>query len=265
MSDLRRLIVSDEALLELGQDLTATSGPYLSPYKRLVTQVRYTGTGFLGAAQMGSELDPSVTSNIAFLACLRCSRLQEAREAARMLGLSEDRVDEILHLPLGYGFVRSAGFDAAVKVWLPDFPLGPFPSDAEVEQLLAIEREALAKEIAYSPADPDDAAPLDVAAILGEQPKATAAEPVVVDDATRAQFLREHQQLLQDIRDHPSASVTQHYRHLGWSAWRGNRVKRQLLDMQLIRSERQKSANGRPQDILSLTEKGRLLLNERQT
>jgi hypothetical protein len=140
--------------------------------------------------------------------------------------------------------------------------LGSYPSDAEVEQRLAAERQWLAEHTVYSPADTDEGAALDVSAILGEQESPVATAPVTIDDATRARFFHDHFRLLRDIRDHPDASVTEHYRNLSWSAWRGTRTKNQALEMGLIRAERKKSANGRPRESLSLTEKGKKILDE---
>ena len=263
MSHLQRLIVSDEALMESPLEVAPSGGAQMPPYERLVALSRYTRTGFLGAAQALSPLPVILKSNIATVVCLPSRSVKEAREAAAMLGGPDDRTHEILHLSLPYGFVRSLGFDGHVKVWLPDFPLGAYPSDAEVERQLAAERQWLTEQTVYSSGDSDEAAALDVSAILGEQEEPVAAEPVTIDDATRAGFLHDHYLLLQDIESHPQASVTEHYhRNLSWSAWRGNRTKNQLMEMGLIRMARQKSANGRPRAVLSLTEKGRKILDE---
>ena len=67
--------------------------------------------------------------------------------------------------------------------------------------------------------------------------------------------------MLHDIADHPDASITEHYRNLGWSAGRGNRVKEQLLEMRLVICARQQSASGRPRELLAITIKGKDLLH----
>jgi len=262
MSELKRLIVGDETLLESPLDAAVSAGAQMGAYERLVLLSRYLKIGFFGAAQAISPLPSIIKSNITTVVCLRCPNPREARDAAAMLGLPEERAQELIHLPVGQGFVRSVGFGGAVKISLPDFPLGDYLSNAEVEQRLATQRQWLTEHTIYSPSDSDATLPLNVAEILGEKATPSPAEPVVVDAATRAQFLDVHRSLLEEINRYPSASVTRHYLNLSWSAGRANRIKAELLDMKLIISARQKSANGRPCEVLSLTEKGHLLLDE---
>jgi hypothetical protein len=263
MSELKRMIVSDEALLEFGREVVQSYGVgLLSPYKRLVTQFRYTGTALLAAIQLPSEADECLLSNVDTIVCLHSTSPKEARVAAEMMDLPEEAIPEILHLPIGVGYVRSAGFSGPIKIWMPNFELGPYASDASVAERLSNQLRLLENETIYSPANPEDAAPIPLGEILGESPAHEEEGSADVDEATRRRFLHEHCLLMRDIEQQPSASVTEHYRRLKFSAWRGNRIKAQLVEMGLIRSDRQTSANGRPREILSLTNKGKRLLEE---
>ena len=261
--ELKRLIVGDETLLESPLDAAISAGAQMGAYERLVVISRYLNVGFLGAAQALSPLPDLIKSNITTVICLRCSNPREAREAAAMLGLPEERAQELLYLPVGQGFVRSVGFGGAVKFAAENFPLGAYLGNAEVEQRLAPERRWLADHTIFSSADSGTTVPLNVAEILGEQvTPVPAEEPVVVDAATRAQFLEDHRTFLREIHNHTADAVTTHYRRLKWSVGKANRIKNELLKMSLIYVERQSSANGRPIEILLLTEAGKELLNE---
>jgi hypothetical protein len=260
--DLRHVYVSDEGTMEFGKELSQAAGSgYVSPHKRGITQLRSAGVGFLVGVQNVSEIDESLKSNVATIICLRCPNPKDAREAAQMLGLPTEIAPELQNLPVGVAYVRSEGFTAPVKVRIPNFDLGSYPSDDEVQRRMAPVMARLEAETVFSPVRTEQAPPLDYAEILGERaetPPATAPS----SDAIRQRFFAEHRALLDEIVRHPEACITEHYSNLGWSAGRGTRVKTQLLEMGLIFSGRQRDRNGRPREILVVTETGKEFLNE---
>jgi hypothetical protein len=73
--------------------------------------------------------------------------------------------------------------------------------------------------------------------------------------------LQEYREFMNEILANPGESVVSHYRNLGWSTGKGNRVKAELLTQTLVESETLKSGQGRPKEILKITAKGTELFN----
>jgi hypothetical protein len=259
---LREIFVSDEAALEFGEEFSSVAGSnYVPIHKRIITQNRSFGSGVIAGAQMLSTIDSCLKSNAATVVCFRCPNPKEAREAQQLLLLPDEAVPQIMSLPTGTFFVRSVGLSRTALATFPKVELGAYPSDEEVSRRLAAEFAWLEQHTIFSPAKPDDAEPLSYLEILGEAVE----PPTEASSATEAipkQFFAEHRALLLEIRANPTASVTEHYEQLKWSAGRGNRVKDQLLAMGLICSAREKSANGRPREILILTDKSKTIMHE---
>ena len=260
---LRHIIFQDEGQEVFSKELSQLAGSgYIAPVKRFLTQGRSTGTGIVVSVVSLLNTDEIVLSNTATVIVFRCPDPTEARKAAELLGNAQ-LVAEIPHLPDRIAYVRSAGFSGPVKIRVPEFDLGPYPSDALVQQQRAKKLAAPMAQTEYTPDHPEDLAKLDYLSLLGERPQqqVTITIPKVTEDV-RSRFLADHQKFLRELHNHPADAVTAHYRRLQWSVGKANRIKNQLLEMSLIRVERQSSANGRPIEILMLTEAGKELLNE---
>lgn len=263
-TDFRNIYVCDEASLEHDRSLGETPG-YTPPFVRAIRQVRSAGQGIIAAAQEFCELDESTKSNFATLACFRCKGLANGREALRLLELPEDRLGELMNLPVGVAYVRSEGFTRAVKIRVKDPQWEHRPTNEEVARLMAPELARLDREIVRGPDRPAAESALDYVELLGE--RATVAESAREADPDGAGeelplLLEEQLELLREVDAHPGLGVSQHYRNLGWSAGRGQRVRDELVEQGVLVCERSNSANGRPKEVLSLTEKGRRLLHE---
>ena len=262
--DLNEGIVIDEAGLVLGKELGADAGSgYISPYKRDFNQLRSMGKGLLAGVQVISDIEDCYKANITTLAVLRCPNIKDARECQQMLGLPDEAINEIISLPTGVGYVRSEGFDRAVKAVFPNFDLGRYPSDEEVARHMAPIFQDLAQNTTYSEQERNRQPAISYLEILGEKDPAESVKP---DDAdvSDIEMLREHELLVMDILNHPNDCVTEHYERLGWSAGRGNRIKNELVENGIIAAERQMSKNGRPREVLVMTEKGRKLFHDAQ-
>lgn len=74
----------------------------------------------------------------------------------------------------------------------------------------------------------------------------------------------EEQNLLKDVGEHPDDPVVERYRRLGWSAYKGTKVKRDLADAGLVRIQNTTTPTGRVQ-ILRLTDPGRSQLTDAET
>jgi DNA-binding MarR family transcriptional regulator len=262
---LKALHIYDEALMVWSKALCDASTPgYIPPQRRAVTQLRSDGVKIFAATQ-SLEIDDLYKDNATTVAVMCCPNPKEAREAAAMLGAPAELALEIQNLPVGVALVRSAGFRRHVKVSIPNFDLGPYPSNAEIARRMASEFAWLEQNTIYSPATKSGDAPaFSYLETLGEAVQGAQEEDPAAD-LDPGKFFAEHRTLLQEILNNPDDSVTEHYRRLNWSAGRGNRVKKQLLEMGLARTDREKSENGRPREILTISEKGRKALrNENQ-
>ncbi len=264
---LKEIYLCDEGGMEFGQEFSGTSGSnYIGVHKRSATQIRSFGIGIFVGAQIGSELDNGLKSNVATINSMRCPNPRDAREAQQMLLLPDEALPEIMSLPVGQVYVRSIGFQRAVHGWFPKIDLGAYISDAELDVRMKSAREWLDQNTIFSPQVEEDVRPLSYQEILDEKPTSVvdngaSQATVESDDKIRQHFFAEHREFLREIVHNPDVSVSRHYRNLGWGGAKGTRVKTNLLEMGLILCTSQKSASGRPREILTLTEKGKDFLS----
>lgn len=254
--NLKHIYVSDEATMEFGKELGSRSGSgYIPPQRRNVTQIRSSGIGILAGVQMPSEIDSALKANVATIVCLRTPDPTNAREAQRMIGLPEQCIQEIQSLPVGTGYVRSEGTQP-VKIHIPPFDLGRYPSDEEVAERMKPELEWLEQNTVFSEIKEEIAKPLSYQEIVGGKSDMTE-ETDIPDDARRPEVLREYREFVTELEKNPEAGVAEHYRNLSWGGAHGDRVKGELLEYGLIRTEQQTSRNGRPRQKLIVSEKGK--------
>jgi hypothetical protein len=259
---LRHLYVEDEGQQALSREFSQLTGSgYISPGKRFFTQCRSTRTGLLIGLQSFRGIDECVKANGATFIIFACPDPDDAREAAELLGLPPQAAPDIQTLPPRIVWIRSEGF-GPVKVRVPELELGDYQSDADVSRILSPKLVSLNAQIEYAPESPKNTKTLDYLEILGERTKETTVDPTINVDEIRHQFYAEHRAFLGEIDGNPGAAVTQHYQNLKLSAGRGNRVKNQLLEMGLIRIERQSSQTGRPVERIVLTDLGKELLHD---
>ena len=206
---LKCIHLIDEAGNAFSRELSQPAGSgYISAAKRAITQIRKTGTGIFAGVQAISETDDCLKSNVGTIICLNNSNPKDAREAAQILLLPETGFGENQNLPVGFGYVRSEGFSAPVKIQIPHFDLGPYPSDAEVARRMEAEFARLEQDTIRSPSKSEEAQAFSYLEILGEiNPLPIIGEdnPAVEDEPR--QLFAEHRSLLRDIEEHANASV----------------------------------------------------------
>jgi DNA polymerase III delta prime subunit len=251
--ELTSVIISDEGALEFGRELAGETGSgYITPQKRLITQFRSTGTGLIIAAQSVSALDPAVVANVGSFICLRAQTDADVRVSGRLLGLPDNRLDEIRQIPRWSGLFKSPDHNGAVLVDIPEIDMGEYMSDRDLERLNRDGVARLNADVVFAPSHEAASEPVSYREVLGETtPPGSPQAP-----GTRFDFRVEHRAFIDEVLAHPTASVVEHYSNLGWSAGRGTRVKNGLVENGLLTSERQVSRNGRPVELLVLTEKG---------
>jgi len=259
---LRRVVIIDEGQEAFSKELSQPAGSgYIASTKRFLTQGRSTGTGIVTSIQSLLGTDEILPGNAGTAVVFGCKDYTLAAKAAELLGAPQLAAD-IQNLPHRIAYVRSSGFSGPVKIRVPEFDLGPYPSNEEVQRRQADKLAALAAQTVYAPEHPEEQPTLDYLQLLGERPSESSVSSAVDVAAVRSRFLGEHQAFLREIEASPSASTTEHYVALKWGFGHADRVKNQLIEMNLICIERQRSGAGRPVEILLLTQTGRQFLNE---
>jgi len=119
-ASLRALEVIDEAAPICSIELTARGVENLSSLKRFITQARFMGIGLVIGCQNISQIDPFV-KNCGTVIAFRTPSVADAIDAAKMLGLPLDATEELMRLKPGEAFVRSAGWEQAVRIQTPLF------------------------------------------------------------------------------------------------------------------------------------------------
>lgn len=257
---LTSAVVSDEGGIEFAKEFSAEAGSgHITPQKRLITQCRSTGTSLVIATQSVSAIDPAVISNVGSFVCLKAQSDSDVRVSGRLLGLPDERFDEVRNIPRWSGLLKTPSHSGAVLVDIPEVDMGDYMSDQELEALNRSAFERLDAHAIFAPVHQEAGAPISYRDILGETkaPASTAS-----GDDKSFDIRTEHMSFIREIIAHPDASIVEHYVNLGWSAGRGNRVKTDLIDNNIIESQRQTSRNGRPIEQLVLTDKGKGLFND---
>lgn len=257
MSKLRQVLIIDEASISFAKELSGVPGVgYITHQKKMPTQLRSADVGLIFGAQSVSAIEPAVPANAGSFLCLGARTDADTRLSTTLLGLQDDRRNDVRHLSRWKGLFKSAEHSVAVLIDLPDMDMGDYLCDSAVAQLNAPAIARLNEHVIWSPAAGDVGSPICYTDVLGETtPAATPEKP----SAGPLHITADHKAFVQDILDHPQASVTEHYKNRAFSAGRGTRLKGELLDDGIIVSERLPSSNGRPVERLTITEKGRRL------
>ena len=252
--ELTNVIVCDEGGIEFGKEFTSETGAgYISPQKRMITQLRSSGTGLIIAAQDVSAIDAAVIANVGSFMCLRVQSDSAARISAHLLRLPDERTNEVWDIPRWTGLFRSPSHPGSVLVEIPEINMGDYMSDADLDELNRPKLEQLNSQAELAPTHKAAGGPISYRDVLGET-----AEKATEDDTAGNDFdIRdEYIAFVREILLHPDASVVEHYVNLGWSAGRGTRIKTELIENQILEAQRQTSRNGRPIERLVLTAKG---------
>lgn len=112
---LRRLEIIDEAAPVCSVERLSRISGNLSSVKRFASQCRFMGTGLVIGAQNISQIDPFM-KNLGTVVVLRQPSVDDAEDAASMLGLPSDDAESLLRLDIGEGWLRSVGWPRPVKI-----------------------------------------------------------------------------------------------------------------------------------------------------
>lgn len=111
---LKCLEIIDEAGPIGSVELALRTSGTLSSVKRFATMSRFTGTGLILGVQNIHQLDPFL-KNAPTIVCFRTPSVDDAIDAAKMLGLPRDSTEELMRLGVGECWIRCAGWPRPVK------------------------------------------------------------------------------------------------------------------------------------------------------
>lgn len=257
--ELTSVIISDEGGIEFQKEPAGEYVHISNPQRRLITQFRSTGTGVIIATQSISAIDPAVIANVGSFVCLKAQSDPDVRLSGRLLGLSEDKLDQVRSVPRWSGLFKSPSHAGPVLVEIPEVDMGDYMSDAELDSLNQSGLDRLDSQAIFAPVHEEAAAPISYRDILGETP---CGRQDVANSDCSLDITADHMSFIREVLAHPEACVVEHYTSIGWGVGRGNRIKSDLMDNGILESERQTSRNGRPIERLIVTEKGRKTLDE---
>ncbi|NDV63350.1 ATP-binding protein [Puniceicoccales bacterium CK1056] len=259
-SSLHSVHAWDEGLKFFGA--TGETSQHGLVQREKITKDRSYGIGNILCTQSVKKLLPDAVDNCSSVIALGMNNPKEAELTARIMGLNSSQEADLLNLPPGEAYIYT-GSGPVQKIKIPYHDLGRGKSRAEIEQLMTPHWEELHSQATYSPKIKAKVRKLDFRVTLGERTSPEESEDNSPEKRPPEPILEETLLLLSSCRGNPAYGVVQHYRNLGWSSGRGNRVKSELLSNDLLASRRVvPSAGGRPKEVLTLTPKGESFLEQ---
>lgn len=273
-TDFSKALIFDEGRNFFGVEFAAgKASGRANVQTQITTQARSYGIALIVATQSGSMLQPSVVDNSSTFIALRTNSVDEAKFCCRRLGIPEKQYRKFLDLPVGQAWVKSPTCPQPVHIRIPNHDLGEYPSTEEVETRMAPIWGEWDRKAVLSNTETEKNSALDFHEILGERPLTESQEPEAPSNSVEEKptsspipkILGDEIALLSSCADNPEFGATDHYRALGWSAGKGNRIKQQLIESNWITSTRKPSpTGGRPRVSLAITQQAERILNEYQ-
>lgn len=262
-NEVTRIYYSDEASIEFAPELASQPGSgRLSPQRRMITQIRNTGTGIIASVQTLKGVDPILIANAAINISLRVTKKDEQKAIAHQLHLPEERAHELGELEPGVGFFKSIIHPEPVKFQFDNFDCGPYLSDEEVEARMKEPFEWLDRHTIYSKVPDEIGEPISYSDFMRddkpEVPQKPKDDGETHKDFQNPDFLEDYQSFLKELVEHPDVGTNDHIKNLKWkSSSKFHRIKKELLDQSCIKIEIHRQKIGPPVKLLIPTEKGR--------
>jgi len=270
-TELNHMLFFDEALNYMGKEMEPTAGSGRENHVATMMRIcRSYGISIFAAVQSLSKIQDSVIDNASVFIAFRANSTQEATLAGRRLGLEKRRYPELMNLEPGVAFALTPDCHQPVKVKIPFVDLGDYPSYTDISRRMKPIWTAWDQNTVFSPARNQNIAHIDFHDLLDESNSETTVEPIdppkPTSEIRKPQdpvIISEYLAMLRSCEAHPDFGATTHYKSLGWSMGRGNRVKAQLVELGWVETASVISPKGgRPKITLQLTETGRGVLDE---
>ncbi len=260
VSGLTSLYVSDEAALEFAKELQGASD--ISSPKRMITQSRSSGRGIIAGIQNIDMVDSTLINNCDNFVFMGARDPANLKMACDLLRMPYSRIGELDTLVPGEFYLQSSICDEPIRCRFPNFDMGPYLSDSEVERKQKKAWEELDRQTTYSP-NPEIEL-VDLGVILNGYESApkddeNKSKGQVLEDVPP--FVADWYCLLDDIARFPYFGVVERCGSVGYSSTKIGRVKRELRKHGLIEPKRRRNPKGgRPREIMSITPRGEAFL-----
>jgi hypothetical protein len=235
---LKTVGIFDEAKMLFGKNLHA-GGSSIGYIKQLVTQARSSGFGAIISDQNRSELADFAVNNLSCQVCFNLVSPKEIRSTGYSIGCNDQQVKYIRYLKIPNAIMSFAGIPPFM-VQIPKSPVVRHITDYELKSIM---KDRLS-QIHSNSDNEENFSPPVINSV--EKPHNYYGDYMI----TLRDFLRQ-------IKSSPDSSVTQHYSALKLSGRKGNKIKSQLFDNQLIVEETIRTGSRkRPAKKISITQKG---------
>lgn len=273
-SDISRMFILDEGRAFFGKEFeTGTGSGRFNIQTQIMTKGRSYGFGICIGTQSAAMLQATVVDNAGTFIVLRTNSEQEAKFCCRRLGIEDRRYRELMELDTGVAWIVSPRCTQPVQIRIPYCDIGDYISDTEIARKMAPTWENWDAQSDFSKTKADNTAKMDFRKILGEDQEVDSPIPAAQDTSEQKSEEPETQQcadpsilaeplaFLRSCSHNPEFGATAHYKALGWSAGKGNRVKNALVESKLLEVIRIKSpTGGRPKETYHLTHQGKEMI-----
>jgi len=218
-----------------------------SVHDLMLRQMRDLGQSLVLLDQNPSLLSVPALGNTATTICLNLKHADDLEAAGKALTLPKEQWHYIGRLGVGQAIVK-----VPRSHWTPflvQFPLFPVKEPSDTSSLNS------------KPATTDSLAGKVHEFQLALNEAIRALRETDRSEREERRIGPQERRLLADIAKQPFSVVTERYKSLGWSAHRGTRIKRRLLEKRLIAQERIRVPEGAV-TLLRLTESGKSLLRQ---
>lgn len=224
----------------------ATSGLYI--LSEIAAKVRAFKIGLIVATQMPALMDTGILSNLSTKIALRMGG-KDAYFMGQVMGLqTREQVDELLKLNPGEGICRPGiGSLDAFRFYFP-LLLDPktVVTDRDIQEKLrpqeTLKRFKVVPRYAFSK-------------LMETLPKKERGN-IKKDIRKSSELSAIEKNFLVHVKNHPEFFVRERYKTLGLGAWVGNRIKKKLIDQDLITDVPISGGKGGTRKMTVLTQKG---------
>lgn len=249
-NELKIVNVFEEAKMNFAQGLhqSSTSVDFI---KQIVTQGRSSGLGSIITDQNKNELADFVINNLSVQICSNLSSPKERRLTAYSFGCNTERqVEQFCNLKIPFAAISKAGYPP----FLFKISKSPVKKHISNEEL----KDIVKSRLTNSGATPSQA-PQRASINLGNQPACEVKQKP--KQRTLKDYLQDVKCFLEQVKNNIQLSISNLYKSLNLSGRKGDKLKTQLLDNDLLEEEIiHTGKRKRPSKKLKLTSKGERIL-----
>ncbi len=237
---VKNIVVVDEAKRIFDKNLEKLPVEGIPIITTLTSQIGEFNVGLIVGEQTPSMLTDGIKANVGTTISFRLSNGKDIQEIARAMNLKKEEKEYLSKLEVGEAVVRTIGTDEPFLIKVPDISA-------------MIEKNISAEELSSS------RSPLLEYSATG---RVSLSEHLGSLKLERSSLSADELIFLADVVNHFDLSFTARTKGLGMTNYKANRIKKSLLQKDLMREEsiKLKSGRGKPELFLELTPSGHKLL-----